>query len=134
MSNELTAAAERWRKTGPGVYPEPMGDGKEIPNALDDSIELADFAAKLLDPTPVDEAFIQSLGWAGIEGRDTWRTYVSPKSMRPGPVVHITWEPMLGCDGWFVGGELVPTIETRGQLRMLCGALGIPCEEKQCRT
>jgi hypothetical protein len=102
--SELKAAAERLRN-GDEIY------------------------LRLTDESPIDEAYIASVGWAEIEGRDTWKTYVSPKSMLAGPVVHITWEPYSGCDGWFVGGELIPPIETRGQLRMLCRALSISLTE-----
>lgn len=52
--------------------------------------------------------------------------YLSPESVRGGPVVQIRWSPVMGCDGWMINrGDLLPPFETMGQLRSTCYGLGI---------
>jgi hypothetical protein len=80
------------------------------------------------DAEPVAEEWLRSVGFVD-GGTAVWPEMRSQDSQRGGPVCHIHYAPLLGCDGWFVAnsdeGCNVPTMETRGDVRRLAAALGI---------
>ena len=68
-------------------------------------------------------------------GGINWPFYVSPQSNKVGPICTVEFEPLGGCDGWTiaeprVGAAVIesvqiPEMETFGDVRRLCAALGI---------
>ena len=78
------------------------------------------FAAAYAAEHPADDAepiteewFVATYGnmWVGIE------------PVGGGPIATLHYDPLGGCDGWSIGNEIIPPMETRGQLRRLIAAL-----------
>lgn len=103
----------------------------ECPDAWPDCQAARAITLCLLDPTPVTGEALVAMGWTEIKPHGTtWVAYESPRSHRTGPIIHLTYQPLLGCDGWDVNGETVANLETLGQVRCACLAFGIPIREE----
>ena len=93
-------------------------NGDALCNAVDADRELLSeaFIAEHMadDAEPVTEDWFRSTYgnmWVGIE------------PVGGGPIVTLYYDPLGGCDGWSIGKEMIPPMETRGQLRRLIAAL-----------
>lgn len=75
------------------------------------------------DEETVTEEWLRSIGFHPRKFLGVLRIASEPKG---GPICTLEYDPLGGCDGWRVGGELITPMETRGQLRALCSALMIP--------
>lgn len=73
--------------------------------------------------------YVAALGWQNVGGKDSpiWQ---SPGTSAPGPVCHVIWEPLMGCDGWSIGypgySGMMPPPSGRRQLLQIIDALRIP--------
>lgn len=119
------------------------------PGAVDDARKVATWAAKMLDETPIDEAFLRSVGfkdWDCADGDeyDMWHPANSELSWKcrlawiaNGMYVVRMCDPDDSeYDGVSESVELFDSrnstkVVTRGQLRMLCQSLGIELKESR---
>jgi hypothetical protein len=127
--SELKQAAERHIAHGKlidvedasGLY---AGD-EGVMSQLRDEGTLIDFAVKLLDPTPIDRTWIRSLG---KPNRDDDATIVKFSDK-----LKVCWEIHPIEKNETVNAAILESryfpVTTRGQLRMLCTALGIELKE-----
>lgn len=130
MTDELQAAAERLKTYEGGTL--------HIPCDVEAALwTLANWALPLLDPTPIDEAWLRECGWKGWDvpsEEEPYSLYVPAGEF-------VTWELRLA---WGYGLSMVRlhdnrklvvesvelvNAKTRGQLRLLCLALGIELKE-----
>lgn len=100
-----------------------------------DMAELSDELLRLTDPTPIDEAWLRKIGQAvGYEGdRGRWVCRIVSKTRngyeRPVATVVLRSFETLLCD--YDGDYIeIPTVTTRGELRMLAAVLRIEINEK----
>lgn len=147
MSDELRAAAERWRQRQTDDGCETDDDYHEPTSDFEDNHTLANWAAPLLDPTPIDEAWLRACGWKQWPDDSEFAEYDLYLPMAD----EISWECRLAyqsngiyalrmCAEEVHAGLVSESVElfgsrnrkvvvTRGQLRLLCLALGIPLKE-----
>jgi hypothetical protein len=77
---------------------------------------------------------LASMGFT-LNKDDAWPYYVSPQSNKVGPICTVEFEPLRGCDGWTIAevrvgthrieSVQIPEMETFGDVKRLCAALGI---------
>jgi hypothetical protein len=124
MTDELRAARERLRRYGHGdtrVYEYPLE-----PHMTDlDKVErdrrivvAADLAAH--DPTPVDEAWLRTVGFHADGVHLVLRDW--------GPDHNGTVQ-VYQCKAWFLNGSAINRAATRGHVRRLLAALGVTFQE-----
>ena len=64
----------------------------------------------------------------GFKARNYAGTNLVSPWARPagGPVCHVEYDSLGGCDGWTIDDTLIPPMNTRAEVRALCAALKIP--------
>lgn len=97
-------------------YRDALAGGLEKRQA--DQRDLADFAAKLLDETPIDETWLQEIGFVN----STYGGY-----LLNGNGIFIEYRSYRTHRMWIVGNQALEAqrIRSRGQLRALCFGLGV---------
>lgn len=88
---------------------------------------LADFALSLLDETPVDDAWLESVGFTAPPCR--WESFRDVSIGDDDRVEVRCYRSDLSLDWWINGVELVNPPKTRGQVRALLFALGLEAKD-----
>lgn len=76
----------------------------------------------------VTTQWLLGLGFENI-GTSEWPIYRSPPQNRGGPVAYLFVDPLMGCDGWSIGGQadssMIQPPNTKQEAMLLFMGLGL---------